>query len=63
MPPLADADAHAAAFADRVIQLLASRQADPGTEARLQAQVSFAVAEYSWARRAEQWSAWLSGMT
>jgi glycosyltransferase involved in cell wall biosynthesis len=63
VPLLADADAHAGAFADRVIELLASRQADPvGTEARLQAQVSFAVAEYSWARRAEQWSAWLSGM-
>jgi glycosyltransferase involved in cell wall biosynthesis len=60
-PPLVDPDAHAEAFADRVIELLAVRQADPaGTEAHLQAQVAFAVAEYSWARRAEQWSTWLS---
>jgi hypothetical protein len=43
-PPLADADAHAEAFADRVIQLLAARQADPaGTEARMQAQVAYVV--------------------
>jgi glycosyltransferase involved in cell wall biosynthesis len=59
--PLADADAHAEAFADRVIQLLAVQQADPaGTEARLQAQVAYVVAENNWPRRAEQWSAWLS---
>lgn len=63
VPPLADAGAHAGAFAERVIELLAARHADPaGTEARLQAQVRFAVAEYNWARRAEQWHAWLSGM-
>jgi len=63
MPPLADADAHAEAFADRVIQLLAARQADPvGTERRLQAQVAYVVAENNWPRRAEQWSAWLSAM-
>ena len=62
-PPLADADAHAEAFADRVIQLLAARQADPaGTEARLQAQVADVVAENNWPRRAEQWNAWLSGL-
>jgi glycosyltransferase involved in cell wall biosynthesis len=62
-PPLADPDAHAEAFADRVIQLLAARQADPaGTEAYLQDQVAYAVAENSWARRAEQWSTWLSGL-
>jgi glycosyltransferase involved in cell wall biosynthesis len=60
-PPLVDPDAHAEAFADRVIELLAARQADPaGTEAHLQAQVAFAVAENSWARRAEQWNTWLS---
>jgi glycosyltransferase involved in cell wall biosynthesis len=62
-PPLADPHAHAEGFADHVIQLLAARQADPaGTEARLQAQVAYAVAENSWARRAEQWSAWLTGL-
>ena len=62
-PPLADADAHAEAFADRVIQLLAARQADPaGTEARMQAQVAYVVAENNWPRRAEQWTAWLSGL-
>jgi glycosyltransferase involved in cell wall biosynthesis len=62
-PPLVDPDAHAEAFADRVIELLAARQADPaGTEAHLQAQVAFAVAENSWARRAEQWNTWLSRM-
>ena len=61
MPPLADPDDHAEAFAAHVIQLLADRQADPaGTEARLQAQVAYAVAENNWARRAEQWSAFLS---
>jgi glycosyltransferase involved in cell wall biosynthesis len=60
-PPLADPQAHAEAFADRVIQLLAARHADPaGTEAHLQAQVAYTVAENSWARRAEQWSTWLS---
>ncbi len=59
--PLVDPDAHAEAFTDRVIELLAARQADPaGTEAHLQAQVAFAVAENSWARRAEQWNTWLS---
>jgi glycosyltransferase involved in cell wall biosynthesis len=63
MRPLADPDAHAEAFADRVIQLLADQEADPaGTEARLQAQVAYVVAENSWARRAEQWSAWLTGL-
>jgi hypothetical protein len=41
--------------------LLAARQADPaGTEAHLQAHFAFAVAENSWARRAEQWNTWLS---
>jgi glycosyltransferase involved in cell wall biosynthesis len=62
-PPLADADAHAAAFADRVIQRLAAPNADPaGAEARLQAQVAYVVAENNWPRRAEQWTAWLSGL-
>jgi glycosyltransferase involved in cell wall biosynthesis len=61
MPPLADPHAHAEAFADRVIHLLAARQADPaGTEARLHAQVAYVVAENNWPRRAEQWNAWLS---
>lgn len=61
MPALADPHAHAGAFADRVIQLLADRTADPaGTEARLQAQVAYAVAENNWARRAEQWGSWLA---
>ncbi|HTX94126.1 MAG TPA: glycosyltransferase family 4 protein [Mycobacterium sp.] len=60
-PPLADPQAHAEAFAERVIQVLAARQVDPaGTEAHLQAQVAYTVAENSWARRAEQWSTWLS---
>lgn len=60
-PPIADSHAHAEAFADRAIQVLAGRQADPaGTEMHLQAQVGYIVAENSWARRAEQWSAWLS---
>ncbi len=59
--PLADPAAHAEAFANRVIHLLAARKADPaGTEARLQAQVTYVVAENNWARRAEQWSTWLS---
>jgi hypothetical protein len=35
-------------------------QRPAGTEAHLQAQVAFAVAENSWARRAEQWNTWLS---
>jgi glycosyltransferase involved in cell wall biosynthesis len=62
-PPITDPQAHAEVFADRVIQLLAARQADPaGTEAHLQAQVAYTVAENSWARRAEQWSTWLSGL-
>jgi glycosyltransferase involved in cell wall biosynthesis len=60
-PPLVDPEAHAEAFADRVIELLAAQRADPaGTEAHLRAQVAFAVAENNWPRRAEQWSAWLS---
>jgi glycosyltransferase involved in cell wall biosynthesis len=60
-PPIAHPQAHADAFADRVIQLLAARQADPaGTEAHLQAQVAYIVAENNWPRRAEQWTAWLS---
>ncbi|MDD4866090.1 MAG: glycosyltransferase family 4 protein [Mycobacterium sp.] len=61
MAPLADPHAHAEAFAGRVIDLLAAREADPtGTEAHLQAQVAYAVAENNWARRAEQWSTWFS---
>lgn len=61
-PPLADPHVHAEVFADRATQVLAARQADPaGTEARLQAQVAYTVAENNWARRAEQWSAWLTG--
>ncbi len=61
MPPPADPHAHAAAFADRVIRSLAAREADPaGTEARLRAQVDYAVAENNWTRRAEQWDTWLS---
>jgi glycosyltransferase involved in cell wall biosynthesis len=61
LEPIADPDAHAEAFADRVIQVLADRQADPAdTEARMQAQAAYAVAENNWARRAEQWSEWLS---
>ena len=60
-PPIAHPQAHADAFADRVIQLLAARQADPaGTEAHLQAQVAYIVGENNWPRRAEQWTAWLS---
>ena len=62
-PPVADPHAHAEAFADRVIRLLAARQADPaGTEARMQAQVAYSVAENSWARRAEQWTTWLGAL-
>lgn len=61
---LADPHAHAEAFAGRVIDLLAvlaAREADPAsTEAHLQAQVAYAVAENNWARRAEQWSTWFS---
>jgi len=61
MPPPADPHAHAAAFADRVIRSLAAREADPaGTEARLRAQVDYAVAENNWTRRAEQWDTWLT---
>jgi glycosyltransferase involved in cell wall biosynthesis len=60
-PPLADADAHAEAFADRVIQRLADQQTDPvGTEKRLQDQVAYVVAENNWPRRAEQWNTWLT---
>jgi glycosyltransferase involved in cell wall biosynthesis len=61
MQPPADPHAHAAAFADRVIRSLAAREADPaGTEARLRAQVDYAVAENNWTRRAEQWDTWLT---
>jgi glycosyltransferase involved in cell wall biosynthesis len=60
-PPLVDPEAHAEAFADRVIELLTAGETDPaGTEAHLQDQVAFAVAENNWARRAEQWNTWLS---
>lgn len=60
-PVIADPQSHAEAFADRVVQMLAAREADPaGTEVHLQAQVAYTVAENSWARRAEQWSTWLS---
>ncbi len=60
MAPPEDPTAHAEAFAEQVVQQLADRQSEPAaTEARLQAQVAYAIAENSWARRADEWTAWL----